>query len=77
MMNAAGLPADSWECLYNLLNTILSKQDYINLMTNTPQNMDQRTLNIIAEAVQAFCPEFADVFELLNKSEMSLAKAEI
>jgi hypothetical protein len=62
MMNAAGLPADSWECLYNLLNTILSKQDYINLMTNTPQNMDQRTLNIIAEAVQAFCPEFADVF---------------
>ena len=62
MMNAGGLPPDSWECLYKLLNTILSKQDYINLMTNTPQNMDQRTLNIIAEAVKAFCPDFADVF---------------
>tara|TARA_R100001079_G_scaffold100217_1_gene64580 strand:+ start:10019 stop:17419 length:7401 start_codon:yes stop_codon:yes gene_type:complete len=61
MMNAAGLPPDSWECLYNLLNTILSKQDYINLLTNTPQEMDQRTLNIIAESVKVFCPDFADV----------------
>jgi len=66
LFNASGLADNmddsSFDCLYKVLNSILSKNDYINLFTNTPSNMDPETLRKIAEAVKAFCPEFADVF---------------
>ena len=66
LFNASGLGLgvtdDSFDCLYRVLNSILSKNEYTNLFINNPGQMNPETLRKIAEAVKAFCPEFAGVF---------------
>lgn len=52
----------NYDCLFEALNGILSKQEVVNLMTNTPSNMDSHVLQRVSEVVKARCPEFADVF---------------
>jgi len=52
----------NYDCLFEALNGILSKQEVINLMTNTPSSMDSSVLQRVSEVVKARCPEFADVF---------------
>jgi hypothetical protein len=52
----------NYDCIFEALNGILSKQEVINLMTNTPSDMDASVLRRISEIIKARCPEFADVF---------------
>ena len=51
---------DSFDCLYEVLNSTMSKKDYLELFTANPGQNDEATLRKIADLVNAFCPEFAD-----------------
>jgi hypothetical protein len=66
LFKASGLGSDvtddSFDCLYRVLNSILSKNEYTDLFINNPGQMNPDTCRKIAEAVKAFCPEFAGVF---------------
>jgi hypothetical protein len=57
----------SFDCLYKVLNSILSKNEYMSLFCGGRGNMNPDTLRKIAEAVNAFCPEFKDVLGYSEK----------
>jgi hypothetical protein len=61
MNNALGTSNNpmNFDCLFETLNSTLSKQEAINLLTNTPANMDNNVINRTSELVRARCPELA------------------
>ena len=61
MNNALGTSNNpmNFDCLFETLNSTLSKQEAINLLTNTPANMDSNVINRTSELVRARCPELA------------------
>lgn len=61
MNNALGTSNNpmNFDCLFEVLNSTLSKQEAINLLTNTPANMDSNVINRTTELIKARCPELA------------------
>tara|TARA_Y100000593_G_scaffold94835_1_gene196488 strand:+ start:1936 stop:9363 length:7428 start_codon:yes stop_codon:yes gene_type:complete len=60
--NLGDVGDDTFDCLYRVLNSCLSKQEALALLTTPPSQMDQAVLQRIAELVNALCPQFSDVF---------------
>jgi hypothetical protein len=52
---------DSYDCLFEILNATMSKQEVVDLLTNTPSNMDEDVTRRISELVNARCPDLSDV----------------
>ena len=53
---------DTFDCLYRVLNSTLSKREVLQLLTTPASQMDSAVLLRISELVNAFCPEFSPVF---------------
>ena len=59
-------PDSAYDCLFKAINGTMSKREIIDLLTNTPSNMDDATANKFALLVNSRCPELSD---LLGDSE--------
>ena len=54
-------PDSAYECLFKAVNGTMSKREIINLLTNTPNNMDDQIASKFAALVNSRCPELADI----------------
>lgn len=62
--NALGkgaVPDSAYDCLFKAVNGTMSKREIIDLLTNTPSNMDDQTADKFSTLVNSRCPELADV----------------
>jgi hypothetical protein len=62
--NALGkgaVPDEAYECLFKAINGTMSKREIIDLLTNTPSNMDDATASKFALLVNSKCPELSDI----------------
>ncbi len=51
----------AYDCLFQTMNATMSKQEVINLLTNTPSNMDSNVITKMSQLVNSRCPELASV----------------
>lgn len=51
----------SYDCLFEVLNATMSKQEVIGLLTNTPSNMDEDVASRVSQLVNARCPDLSGV----------------
>ena len=54
-------PDSAYDCLFRAINGTMSKREIIDLLTNTPSNMDDATANKFALLVNSRCPELSDL----------------
>jgi len=54
-------PDSAYDCLFKAINGTMSKREIIDLLTNTPKNMDDQTAAKISLLVNSRCPELADL----------------
>jgi hypothetical protein len=54
-------PDSAYECLFKAVNGTMSKREIIDLLTNTPNNMDDQTAGKFAALVNSRCPELSDL----------------
>ncbi len=54
-------PDSAYDCLFRAVNGTMSKREIIDLLTNTPSNMDDATANKFALLVNSRCPELSDL----------------
>lgn len=54
-------PDSAYECLFKAINGTMSKREIIDLLTNTPSNMDDATASKFALLVNSKCPELSDL----------------
>jgi len=62
--NALGkgaVPDSAYDCLFKAVNGTMSKREIIDLLTNTPKNMDDQTAAKISLLVNSRCPELTDL----------------
>ena len=62
--NALGkgaVPDSAYDCLFKAINGTMSKREIIDLLTNTPSNMDDQTASKFAILVNSRCPELSDL----------------
>ncbi len=62
--NALGkgaVPDSAYECLFKAVNGTMSKREIIDLLTNTPSNMDDQVAEKFSTLVNSRCPELADL----------------
>jgi len=52
---------EAYDCLFEMMNATMSKQEVIGLLTNTPSNMDDMVIVKMSEMVNAKCQDLADV----------------
>ena len=51
----------AYDCLFQTMNATMSKQEVINLLTNTPSNMDSNVITKMSQLVNSRCPDLAGV----------------
>ena len=51
----------AYDCLFQTMNATMSKQEVINLLTNTPSNMDSNVITKLSQLVNSRCPDLAGV----------------
>src|SRR6056300_235527 len=51
----------AYDCLFQTMNATMSKQEVINLLTNTPSNMDSNVVNKLSQLVNSRCPDLSPV----------------
>lgn len=51
----------AYDCLFQTMNATMSKQEVINLLTNTPSNMDSNVVTKMSQLVNSRCPDLAPV----------------
>ena len=54
-------PDAAYDCLFKAINGTMSKREIIDLLTNTPSNMDDQTAAKFALLVNSRCPELSDL----------------
>ena len=54
-------PDSAYDCLFRAVNGTMSKREIIDLLTNTPSNMDDATASKFATLVNSRCPELSDL----------------
>jgi len=54
-------PDSAYDCLFKAINGTMSKREIIDLLTNTPSNMDDQTASKFALLVNSRCPELSDL----------------
>ena len=54
-------PDSAYDCLFRAINGTMSKREIIDLLTNTPSNMDDATASKFALLVNSRCPELSDI----------------
>jgi len=54
-------PDSAYDCLFKAINGTMSKREIIDLLTNTPNNMDDQTAAKFALLVNSRCPELSDL----------------
>ena len=54
-------PDSAYDCLFRAVNGTMSKREIIDLLTNTPSNMDDATAGKFALLVNSRCPELSDL----------------
>ena len=54
-------PDSAYECLFKAVNGTMSKREILDLLTNTPNNMDDQTASKFAALVNSRCPELSDL----------------
>jgi hypothetical protein len=54
-------PDSAYDCLFRAVNGVMSKREIIDLLTNTPANMDEQTATRFALLVNSKCPELSDL----------------
>ena len=54
-----GAPPAAYDCLFEIMNATMSKQDVIGLLTETPSNMDEGIVLRMSQLVNARCPELS------------------
>jgi len=54
-------PDSAYDCLFKAINGVMSKREIIDLLTNTPANMDEQTATRFALLVNSKCPELSDL----------------
>lgn len=62
--NALGkgaVPDEAYDCLFKAVNGTMSKREILNLLTNTPSQMDDETVKKFALLVNSKCPELSDL----------------
>jgi len=62
--NALGkgaVPDEAYDCLFKAINGTMSKREIIELLTNTPSQMDETTAQKFALLVNSKCPELSDL----------------
>ena len=62
--NALGkgaVPDSAYDCLFRAINGTMSKREIIDLLTNTPSNMDDQTASKFALLVNSKCPELSEM----------------
>lgn len=62
--NALGkgaVPDSAYDCLFKAVNGTMSKREIIDLLTNTPSNMDDQIAEKFSILVNSRCPELADI----------------
>ena len=62
--NALGqgaVPDSAYDCLFKAVNGTMSKREILDLLTNTPSNMDDATATKFALLVNSRCPELSDL----------------
>jgi hypothetical protein len=62
--NALGqgaVPDSAYDCLFKAVNGTMSKREILDLLTNTPSNMDDATASKFALLVNSRCPELSDL----------------
>lgn len=52
---------EAYDCLFQMMNATMSKQEVINLLTNTPSNMDSNVITKMSQLVNSRCPDLAPV----------------
>jgi len=52
---------EAYDCLFQTMNATMSKQEVINLLTNTPSNMDSNVITKMSQLVNSRCPDLAPV----------------
>ena len=52
---------EAYDCLFEMMNATMSKQEVIGLLTNTPSNMDDMVIVKMSELVNAKCQDLAPV----------------
>jgi len=58
----SGITDQSYNDLYKSMNSTMSKNDLVGLLTNTPKNMNAKVLTDLSQLVATVHPELADVF---------------
>jgi hypothetical protein len=51
----------AYDCLFQTMNATMSKQEVINLLTNTPSNMDSNVITKMSQLVNSRCPDLSPV----------------
>jgi len=51
----------AYDCLFQTMNATMSKQEVINLLTNTPSNMDSNVVTKLSQLVNSRCPDLSPV----------------
>ena len=54
-------PDEAYDCLFKTINGTMSKREIIELLTNTPSQMDEQTAQKFALLVNSKCPELSDL----------------
>ena len=52
---------EAYDCLFQTMNATMSKQEVINLLTNTPSRMDSNVVTKLSQLVRSRCPDLAPV----------------
>jgi hypothetical protein len=52
---------EAYDCLFQTMNATMSKQEVINLLTNTPSNMDSNVVTKLSQLVNSRCSDLAPV----------------
>ena len=52
---------EAYDCLFQTMNATMSKQEVINLLTNTPSNMDSNVITKLSQLVNSRCPDLSPV----------------
>jgi hypothetical protein len=54
-------PDSAYDCLFKAINGTMSKREIIDLLTNTPSNMDDQIASKFSLLVNSKCPELSDL----------------